>query len=281
MKKFLTLATISLAAAMASAHPAPDTTKSTCPVSAAYMLEAGRSAVSDSYLSPIEYSGLRLGLSGTWSKTLTRRAPRVVMATDAMLDFSSGSPAPPASHTLLSVQARAAWSVLYTFRPAPGLTLMAGGGPDITGGVLYLPSNSNNPADAIARLDLTARLAAGWRTRIGRLPVRVIDRVALLLAGMMFAPQYGETYWEISLGNRHGLVHPRYWGRAFAIDNLLAVDLGLGRNSLRIGYRFTFENSYAGRNTRQTLSHSFVIGLTTDCLRPATPRPVRTIKAEL
>ncbi len=252
-----------------------------CPVSSTYTLEAGRGSESDTYLSPLKYSGPRLSLTGQWRKTLTRRCPDVAMQFDAAADCGGGVPPGRGGHILYSLSATVAWSALYTFRPLPSLTLMAGGGPSATGGVLYLPSNSNNPADAIARADMMIRLQGGWRTHLWKLPVRIVEQVALPLCGVMFAPQYGETYWEISLGNHHGLSHFRHWGSDFALDNLLAIDLGLGRNTLRLGWRFRLEASYAGHNDRQTLVNAFVIGLSTDCLRQRDNRPKRIIEAAL
>lgn len=281
IEKFKILVPLFLFMAAAACHAERADTAVLCPVSSAYMLEIGRGNETDTYLSPLKYSGSRLGLTGQWSKTLTRRCPAVAMQFDAALDGGVGVPHGRGGHTLYSLTTTAAWSALYTFRPLPSLTLMAGGGPAMTGGVLYLPSNSNNPADAVARADMLVRLQGGWRTRIGRLPVRVVEQIAMPLFGVMFAPQYGETYWEISLGNHHHLSHFRHWGSDFALDNLLAIDLGLGRNTLRLGWRFRLEASYAGHNDRQTLVNAFVIGLSTDCLRARDNRPKRTIEASL
>ena len=134
---------------------------------------------------------------------------------------------------------RNAWSIgilrlgsCAQWHPACRWHFTLGGMFDLFGGALYLMRNSNNPVTplAYAGIDLTA--SASFRFRFGRLPVVVRDVVRIPSAGAFFSPQYGETMYEIYLGNRKDLVHFGWWGNSFGIDNMLAFDLMFGRKFL-------------------------------------------------
>ncbi len=85
------------------------------------------------------------------------------------------------------------------------------------------------------------------------------DVVRIPSAGAFFSPQYGETMYEIYLGNRKDLVHFGWWGNSFGIDNMLAFDLMFGRKFLRLGYRLDLRTFNAENLDTQILRNSFTI----------------------
>ncbi len=76
-----------------------------------------------------------------------------------------------------------------------------------------------------------------WSGSLGRLPLSLRYQPVLPVVGAFFAPDYGELYYEIYLGNHSGLAHCGWWGNYFALENLLTADLRLGSTTLRIGYK--------------------------------------------
>lgn len=96
---------------------------------------------------------------------------------------------------------------------------------------------------------------------IGKLPILVADRVRIPFAGVFFCPGYGETYYEIYLGNHKGLVHAGWWGNNFRIDNLLSFTLDFGRTAMEIGYRVNAYNQWANNLNTKIITNSFVIGV--------------------
>lgn len=229
----------------------------------AYMLEIGGSRITDTYLSPLRYRGLSVGVSGQWTATL---APRWQMLTRAGLQYATAAPRYLNSH-MHSGMLSLSWSALRQFSLPADISLAAGPGVGIDAGVLYLPVNSNNPADAIARAAVTLNLTASRLCTIKRMPLRITDHFSMAAAGLAFAPQYGEGYYEIGLGHTGGLVHPTWPGNMTAIDNLLAIDLPTGRRcALRLGYRFTLATSALGGNDRLSATHAFCIGISTSPL---------------
>ena len=102
-------------------------------------------------------------------------------------------------------------------------------------------------------------MAAARSMRLGSLPVTFRYRLRMPLTGMFFSPQYGETMYEIYLGNRKDLVHFGWWGNSFGIDNMLAFDLMFGRKFLRLGYRLDLRTFNAENLDTQILRNSFTI----------------------
>lgn len=228
-----------------------------------YMLEIGGGRVTDTYLSPLRYRGLSAGVSGEWTGRLAKDWQSV---TDARLQYVCASPR-YLNTRIHSADLTVGWSAMLQFTLPAGVSCAAGPGVSLKAGAAYLPVNSNNPADATAMFGLTLNLMASRGFTIKGFPLRLTDRLGIGAAGLAFAPQYGEGYYEISLGNRSGLVHPTWFGNLTALDNLLAIDLPAGRKrSLRVGYRFTLTTSDLCGNNRLTATHALCIGINTQSL---------------
>lgn len=242
-----------------------DTTAVKRPVLSTYSLEWGATSILDSYLSPLKYEGQHLGISGSWFKAMRQNPDRLIMSFEATLTAASAK-SPARNSILYEMGFNFAWTMQHRWNPINGLQLSAGGGAMLNIGGLYLSRNSNNPASARASVDIIASGMATYNFKIGKLPVRISDRLTLPIVGAFFSPDYGETYYEIYLGNHSDLVHCGWWGNHFCIDNMIAADLSLGNVALRIGYHFNLKSSYVNNiNTRLT-SHGLVVGLTSDWL---------------
>lgn len=232
------------------------------PITSVYGLEAGAANISCDYLSPLPYAGAGFAWYGGWGKEMKQSPEHLVMAFRGGIDFTRTSN-PSRSANMVSLAARFGWGPSWRHRfPGPNLELTIGGALDIYGGVLWLPVNGNNPAQALAYagLDLTAGLS--WKTHFGRLPVTIADRAWLPTAGTFFCPEYGQTYYEIYLGERSGLAHFGWWGNAFGIDNHLTMTLHFrNRRSLVIGYRLATRTFHANHLTTQYVRNAFTVAL--------------------
>jgi len=238
---------------------AADTNTEPRPIESAYTVQAGSISVVDTYLSPLQYTGEHISISGHWQKAMPADPKHLLMNIHAVVEADFARSA--AGSNLYTMGLDFNWNVQYKWQVAPRLRLSAGGGAGMYAGCLYLPRNSNNPASARASIDITLNGEARWSTHIGRLPILVTEQVALPSAGVFFSPQYGESYYEIYLGNHSGLAHIGWWGNHFAIRNILSADLRFGRCSLRVGYELNVRNSWVCNiNTRQ-ISHAAVVGI--------------------
>ena len=231
------------------------------PIVSSYALEIGGATLADTYLTPMRYHGTRLALSGGWKKRLPAAPERLSMMFDADIEgaFTTN---PVGNARMYLLEADFDWGMLYHFYPAQGWTIAAGASVGFDAGVMYLPRNGNNPASAIADLHLSLNARADLQTRIRRVPVVVADAVTLPSLSAFFTPQFGESYYEIYLGNRDSLAHAGWWGNRFGIDNLLSADFIFGRRALTVGYRYRIDTSWANSLSSRRESHSLVIGVT-------------------
>lgn len=228
------------------------------PITSIYGIETGGSNVTSTYQSPLPYTGWTLGIFGGWGKAMKQHPENMIMEFRANIEMSRNLN--PAKTALMwGGSAGFSWGMAWRKCFAHNLEINLGGAADITGGGLYLPRNGNNPVGAIASLSLDITGALQWKTRLGKLPVTLADRVMLPTAGVFFMPGYGESYYEIYLGNRENLAHFGWWGNAFGINNHLTFTLHFGKKALQIGYRLGINTYHANNLTIQYVRNAFTL----------------------
>lgn len=230
------------------------------PVTGVYGLQIGSTSVKETYLSPLTYKGTQITVFGTWSKAMPFNPENAVMEFDLDGSFCNILNAAQTSR-MIGLTADFSWDMAWRKRLPKDFQVTAGGGVDIMGGAYYLLRNSNNPVQAMANVSLMLTASASKHFTIGRLPVLVADRVKLPSLGVFFSPEYGETYFEIYLGNHKGLAHCGWWGNNFRIDNMLSVTLDFGRTAMLLGYRLNVNTQWANNLNTKIIYNSFVIGV--------------------
>lgn len=239
---------------------AQEINRSNRPVSGVYGIEIGASNVKADYLSPLRYSGSMLAAWGQWSKAMPFNPESAIMWFEGKGEFANMlNPAHTAR--MMGLNAEFSWSLEWRKRLRNSFQISVGGGPQISGGAYYLIRNSNNPVQAMANFSLMISGYVSKHFKIGNLPVLISDRIKLPSLGVFFAPQYGETYFEIYLGNHKGLAHAGWWGNNFRLDNILAVTLDFGRTAMEVGYRLNVYNQWANNLNSCIASNAFVIGV--------------------
>ena len=169
---------------------------------------------------------------------------------------------------LISAMLDYSYGQLYTLRFPCGLTWRTGGEIELSGGALYNPSNSNNPAAAKVNLSLGFSEMLTYTLHLGRLPVTLRYQLSLPVVSLFFSPGYGESYYEIFyLGNRAGIVKCGSWHNRFDMNNLFTVEIPIGRAALRIGYDNRIRSSRANHLDYFHYSNAFVIGVATSITR--------------
>ena len=230
------------------------------PVMSAYTVEAGSSHLTDTYLTPLKYTGWHAALDYERYQAMRFDPERWVMRLHGNLGIDRAAN-PSRNATMWSLMLSADWGMMRKFRPVDNLTLAAGGSTGIDLGCLYNSRNGNNPASAKAAWTVNLTGYAAYKLRIGRLPVTLMYQPTLPVTGVFFSPDYGELYYEIYLGDHGGLVHGAWWGNYFSLDNRVTADLHLGATSLRVGYHGKVFSSKVNDITTNIFTHSFVIGV--------------------
>lgn len=230
------------------------------PVTGVYSLELGGTSVKASYLSPLAYTGTRWGVSGSWSKAMPFNPEKAIMEFNLDGNFCNLlNPAQTAR--MVGIYGDFSWNMMWRKRLPKDFQVTSGGGIMIEGGAYYLLRNSNNPVQAMANFSLQICASVSKHFTIGKLPILVSDKIKLPSLGVFFCPGYGETYYEIYLGNHKDLAHAGWWGNNFRLDNLFSVALDLGKTAMEIGYRLNVYNQWANNLNTKIVTNSFVIGI--------------------
>ena len=256
LASFLLLSVSAFAEQTVVLEPVPERS----PTSRSLLVGIGRTNQFDSYLSPMEYTGLQVSIM-TQSERMTRLLNRHVSFQSTFYGAysSTDNPAGTADYKGGRLAYDAGWH--YHYLPMSNLDMKGGSlvGTDL--GFLYNSRNGNNPAQGRFSIDLSLSAGADYSFRLCRLPVRASYQADMPVIGMMFNPEFGESYYEISQqGVGHDIVcaHP---GNAFCLRQMLTMDFCLRRITLRIGYLTDIRQSNARSLKYHDISHSFMFGI--------------------
>ncbi len=224
--------------------------------------EAGYGSLLDSYLTPITYHGVNLGLGFEHLQATGFNPQSWVRELELGADYNYVEN-PPGNHEMHSLMGTARWSLMRRWRDVPvkRLQLMAGPMIQFRGGILYNANNSNNVVSARINMAVGLQAAAVYTTRLFKRPLALRYQASLPVVGAFFSPEYDEAYYEIYLGNRRHLAHLGWWGSRFDMDNLVTADWHLGGTIVRLGYRCRIEKSWVSHIDTRHVTHSLVVGL--------------------
>ncbi len=220
----------------------------------------GHTNILDTYLSPMEYTGaefriLRENMRKT--KYMDSKVSRqsLFQANVSMLGNKVGT---GSEFYLL-----ANWNLAYhyQFPINENLTLMAGPNLDLNGGMVYNLRNSNNPVNAKAYANIGASGIAIYQFRIKEHPFVLRYQLNVPLIGLMFSPEYGQPYYEMSISKDFGKnicftsLHNQPSLRQF-----LTLDIPIRKTNLRMGYICDIQQAQVNHLKSHAWSHAFMIG---------------------
>lgn len=238
------------------------------PVISAYTLELGSAHIAQTYLSPLRHGGFGGALSYERMQAMRFKPERWVMRLGGRLDVAKTHNLPAKNATLWNLGFCVDWGMMHRWNlhgPWQGrIQLMGGGYTAAEAGMYYLPRNSNNPVAARGAWTLGVMGAAVYNGTVHRMPFCLRYLAQMPLTGVFFAPEYGELYYEIYLGNHRNLVRGAWPGNFFRLNNLLTVDLRAGATIVRLGYRCGITSTKASHNVSRHIDHMFVFGLASE-----------------
>ena len=233
------------------------------------MLIIGTANSLDTYLSPLTYRGTELRFTSqvvhnrkerNWTYTLThglRLARESTQTHDAVrleggYDFSYSWQRKIVNRTI------GYWGRLM---------VTAGGGVDATIGFRYNAQNSNNPAQAEAAVCFTPAMAADWRFFLvspksgRRRALGVRYEAAIPLAGMMFSPAFGQSYYEIFARADYDHNLCTIWvGNAPSLRQRLLFNFQLLKRQFFIGYEGDYRQAKVNNIKYHRYTNAAVFG---------------------
>ena len=214
----------------------------------------------DTYLSPMEYTGPELRIlrenirkSKYLDGKLTRQS--IFQANVSMLGNKAGT------GSEFSFLANWSLAYLYQFPIDNQLKFLVGPHIDLNGGMIYNFRNSNNPVNAKAYANLGASGMVMYQFRIKEHPFLLRYQLNLPLIGLMFAPEYGQPYYEMSLS--------KDWGKNICFTSLhnqpsmrqfLSLDFPIRKSYLRLEYVCDIQQAKVNHLKSHAWSHAFMIG---------------------
>lgn len=153
------------------------------------------------------------------------------------------------------------WSGYHPFAINGNLKILAGAQIRAEGGALYTPAYSNNPVSAKIGATVDASVMAVYTLPIGEKEYRARYTMDLPLIGAMFAPEYGQSYYEIfGLGHTKGTVHLSTPFNAPSMTHSFAIDIPTRKSTLRIAYIADIYQSNINSLRTHIYTHSFLVG---------------------
>lgn len=141
--------------------------------------------------------------------------------------------------------------------------LKAGGMVDTNLGFLYNTRNSNNPAQANFNINIAPVAIATYRFNVGKMPMAARYEASAPLCGLMFSPNYGQSYYEIfSQGDYDHNIVPTTFVSTPSLRHALTLDFTVKRTTIRIGYMGDWRQSKVNNLKRHSYSNMFVVGIT-------------------
>ena len=261
----LILLSLGTAAAAAGGQPlVPDSTDSTAatyrPVDHEWLVGIGRANVLDTYLSRLEYTGTSLSVTHTTLRPTRRRGDRLTRQT-LLTAHVAAVHSPTDDYDAYDADLWAAMAWHWRVLAHNGLALYAGGMAEAGTGFTYNEMGGNNPAQGRLTADAALTLRATYAFRCLRRPMALALQTDIPVAGVMFAPHYGQSYYEIfALGQTDRNVRLTTPFSAPSLRLLTTLHIPLGRATLSVGYRADVRQSDTGGLRRHLWNNQLVVG---------------------
>ena len=243
-----------------------------------HMIGVGPSRILDTYISQEKYSGV--GITYLYIRAGKKPNKRWQNNIEHEVDLSKTR---DRSHTTSMLEGnynlywgRVATVASRTSRTSrssiPRFHLQAGLAANVNLGFLYDMSTSNNPAQARFALNLMPVGIATYSFDIKEQHFSLRYELNLPLVGLMFSPNYGQSYYEIfSRGNYDHNIVPTTFVSAPNFRQLLTLDWQVSEKwAVRVGYLGNYQQAdvnhlkshiYTHRKSH-IYTHRFVIGVT-------------------
>ena len=226
-----------------------------------FSLGGGYTNMLDTYLSPLRYDGPHVALLG---ESLTQTSASSGQWFSQSLFSLHGDYTTPNSRNGLTVGGMADYSYTYFYKVSlknKRLSLYAGPQGQLRIGGIYNLRNSNTPAQLKLGINLAASTMANYAFTLWRTPMNVCLQASVPLLGAAFAPDYGQSYYEIFyLGQSEGCMHLTSLHNNLSLRINASYDIELKPCTLRLTLANDLYQWALGNQHYRLFTHSLMIG---------------------
>jgi hypothetical protein len=223
-------------------------------------LGIGASNVYDSYLSPLQYSGMKIGLMSEYMKMFSTDGDKLV--SQQLFDIAYLQTVNPAGTAVCRAGTfQYDYGLFYRLKPADRLRLYLGTQVDCLLGFILNSRNGNNPATGKLHAGINLSAIASYTLPVSSFPVRFSWQLSAPFAGVMYSPEFGQSYYEISLGNRDNLLHLSSFHNYLFFKNTFAIEIPSGNTTFRLGYVNSFYQTQINSLATRLRSNAFYLGV--------------------
>lgn len=242
------------------------------PIYKSTMLGVGQASIYDTYLSPLEYTGYNFGLLQEEMRMTGLLGGTIAMQHLFNMNVALSENPTQTSSTYMGIVAYD-FGMYRRFEPLHGFQLYAGLHAEALVGGIYNLRNGNNPATAKVHLDLGLSGVAAYQFKIKKQPIKLRYQMNIPALGMFWAPEFGESYYEISTGDAP--LELSSFHNYLSMRNILSVELPFNFSTiLRLSYvNWMYETRVNQVDTR-VHSNTFFIGIS----QYFTVHPGRSVK---
>ena len=220
----------------------------------------GVASVYDTYLSPQTYTGINIGLLHEQVKMTGWMNERLSSQHLVLLDVSKVMN-PPATNMEYTAFGEYGYAMHYRFEPAPHFQVFAGAQVNALFGVIYNIRNGNNPVSMKMNVNAGLSAIAAYRLRIKKQPLKLRYQVNMSTAGVLYSLHYGQSYYEISLGDDKHLFQFASFHNQLIMKNIATAELPFKRAILRLTYLNSLYETDVNDIQTKYYSNSFYIGV--------------------
>ncbi|MBR4388320.1 MAG: DUF3316 domain-containing protein [Prevotella sp.] len=225
----------------------------------ANLFGVGGTYLLDTYLSPEKYSGVELRFTNQTTRRRDGSLWSTQLTTHGYIDYAESR---GDDGTVMAGLASYSFARHYNWHLMDGqLHIQAGGLASANIGFTYNMRNQNNPAQLRLFAHVAPSAVATWQFHAGRRPMALRYEVEVPIVGVMFSPNFGQSYYEIfSRGNYDHNVVVTTPFNAPSLRHMLSLDVSWGRHTLRVGYMGDYQQSHVNDLKFHSYSHLLMVG---------------------
>ena len=219
----------------------------------------GQMNVLETYLSPAEYTGTGIRYISHSTRRIPGGSPvsRQLVHQGSIADLEDRA----GKGSEISGLYDLSFGLHYNWVPFANCLLQIGGQFETGLGVTYNTRNTNNPAQMRLFANIAPSAIATYYFQAFHHRCNVRYEVAAPLVGLMFSPNYGQSYYEIfSLGNYdHNCVLTTV-GNAPSLRHTLSFDVAFKSFIIRVGYLGDYQQAKVNHLKQHFYTHALMIG---------------------